>query len=317
MNLVFLGTGGSIPTDARNHPSILVEHQGWQVMMDCGEATQIQLGRAGAGMNKRMAILITHLHADHVLGLPGILLRFSLLGRTRPLDIYGPPALLEFVKAGQATIHLGTTFESTVYAIEGGYTTKLGELEMRAFEVVHRGFALGYELTQQRPTGQFIPEKAENLGVQRGPLWKTLSSGIAVTLEDGRVIKPEDVTGPKPAPVKIVYSGDTRPCDMLRKAAASADLLICEAMYASEHKDLAEERGHMTGIEAAQIAVEAHAKCLVITHLSPRYDMHRGSPVLDEAQAVFPNTLLARDLMRLRVDSKGVRTVSSDDARPE
>lgn len=317
MDVILLGTGGSIPTTGRMHPSILVEHQGCQVLMDTGEGTQIQLERAGVGMNKRMAILITHLHADHVLGLPGILLRFSLLGRTRPLDIYGPQELLDFVRAGQATIHLGTTFESTVYAIQGGYTTKLGELEMRAFEVAHRGFALGYELTHQRPTGQFIPRKAEDLGVTRGPLWKTLSSGMAVTLEDGRVIRPEDVTRPRPMPVKIVYSGDTRPCDELRKAAVSADLLICEAMYASDYGDLAVERGHMTGAEAAQLALEAHAKCLVLTHLSPRYDLHKGSPVLDEAQAVFHNTLLAHDLMKLTVDSRGVRAVSPDDARSQ
>ncbi len=283
--------------------------------MDVGENTQAQFERAGVGLNKRMAILVTHLHADHVLGLPGVLLRFSLLGRTRPLDIYGPRELLEFVRAGQATIHLGTTFESTVYAIEGGHTARLGELDMHAFEVVHRGFALGYELTHQRPTGRFIPDKAEDIGVPRGPLWRTLSSGMPVTLDDGRVIEPEAVTGPRPAAVKIVYSGDTRPCDALRTAAASADLLICEAMYASDHQDLAVERGHMTGVEAAQIALESHVKCLALTHLSPRYDLHRGSPVLDEAQAVFPNALLARDLMKLSVDSRGVRTLSSNNAK--
>lgn len=315
MDVIFLGTSGSIPTAGRMHPSILVQHQGWLVMLDSGEGTQIQLERAAIGMNKRMAILISHLHADHVLGLPGILLRFSLLGRTRPLDIYGPQELLEFVRAGQATIHLGTTFESTVYAIAGGYTTKLGELDMRAFEVVHRGFALGYELMHRRPTGRFMPDKAEDFGVPRGPLWRTLSSGMAVTLDDGQVVRPEDVTGPRPTGVKIVYSGDTRPCDALRTAAVSADLLICEAMYATDHEDLAVERGHMTGAEAAQIALESHAKCLVLTHLSPRYDLHGGSPVLDEARAVFPNTLLAHDLMNISVDSSGARTVASSGVR--
>jgi ribonuclease Z len=188
----------------------------------------------------------------------------------------------------------------------------LNNLTARSFEVEHRGFALGYELTYQRQAGRFLPERAEEFGIPRGPLWRMLASGREVTLDDGRVIRPEDVTLQKPPATKVVYSGDTRPCETLMQAAKSADLFICEAMFSSEHQNLAEDRGHMTGVEAAKMAVSCGVKSLILTHLSPRYDMAEGISVLKEAQAVFPDTILARDLMRVRVDSTGAKVLHHD-----
>lgn len=307
IEIVILGSGGSIPTQGRNHPSIVVRHTGWNLMFDCGEDTQRQFERAGLGQNKKMAIFITHTHADHLLGLGGLLLRFSLLGRIRPLDIYGPAELIEYVKMNQKTINLGTTFKTTVYGIKSGTLFESHNLVVRAFEVDHRGLAFGYEVSYQRPTGEFLPEKAKSLGVPEGPLWGKLSDGESIVLDDGREIRPEEVTGLKPHPLKIVYTGDTRPCDNLRKAAENADVLISEAMYTSEHSDLAEERGHMTASSAAELAKEANVKLLVLTHYSPRYE--KGGAILDEARAIFPDAVLAEDFMRITLNNDGTSRV--------
>jgi len=280
-------------------------------MFDCGEDTQRQFERAGLGQNKKMAIFITHTHADHLLGLGGLLLRFSLLGRIRPLDIYGPVELIEYVKVNQKTINLGTTFKTTVYGIKSGTLFEMDNLAVRAFEVDHRGLAFGYEVSHQRPTGEFLPDKAKSLGVPKGPLWSKLSNGESVVLEDGKEIRPEEVTNPKPHPLKIVYTGDTRPCDNLRDAAKDADVLISEAMYTSEHSDLAEDRGHMTASSAAELAKESNVRLLVLTHYSPRYE--NGGSVLEEARTIFPDTVLAEDLMRITLNMDGTSRVLRPD----
>jgi ribonuclease Z len=307
IDIVFLGSGGSIPTENRNHPAIAIRYEGWIFLFDAGEDVQRQFEKAKLGLNKQLAIFITHNHADHVLGLPGLLLRFSLLGRLKPLDIYGPKELIEYVRISQLSINLGTTFETTVYAIQPGIVFQQGPITIRAFEVDHRGFALGYELSLQVPTGEFLPERAEELGVPMGPLWSTLAKGERVTLADGRIISPEDVTRPRPRPLKIVYSGDTRPCQSLREASKDADILISEAMYTKEHSDLAEERGHSTAEDAAKIALDAEVSLLVLTHYSPRY--FDGEPILTEARAIFPNTILARDLLAVSLDKEGNPTI--------
>ena len=292
-----------MPTENRNLPAIALKYQGWVLLFDAGEDVQRQIERAGLGTNKKMAIFISHMHADHLLGLPGLLLRFSLLDRQKPLKIFGPKELIEYVKMNQSTINLGTTFETVVHAIEPGVIFQEEELTVRTFNVDHRGYALGYELTIQKPTGEFNPEEAKKLGVKKGPLWRKLSSGEEVVLEDGSTIHPNQVTGPRPEPVKIVYSGDTRPCQALREASQNASVLISEAMYTTEHETLADERGHSTAKGMAQIASESNVGLLVLTHYSPRY--FDGSDILNEGKANFANTVLARDLMRITVDKDG------------
>jgi ribonuclease Z len=303
IEIVFLGSGGSIPTEKRNHPAIAIRYEGWVLLFDAGEDVQRRYEKAQLGLNKKMAIFVSHVHADHVLGLPGLLLRFSLLGRLKPLNIYGPKELIEYVRVSQSTINLGTTFEAVVHAIGPGDIFKEQDLTVRAFEVDHRGLALGYEITWARSTGQFLPSKANDLGVPQGPLWKVLASGKSVELEDGSIISPKDVTDPSPKPLKIVYSGDTRPCEELRKAAIGADVLICEAMYTSEHATLADERGHSTAAAVAALAKEANVKLLVLTHYSPRY--FNGEEVIGEALPIFPNSVLAYDLMMIQVAKDG------------
>jgi ribonuclease Z len=303
IEIVFLGTGGSIPTESRNHPAIAIRYQGWVLLFDAGEDVQRQYEKAQLGLNKKMAIFISHVHADHVLGLPGLLLRFSLLGRMKPLNIYGPKELIEYVKVSQSTINLGTTFEAAVHAIGPGEIFKEQDLTVRAFEVDHRGYALGYEITWARSTGKFLPSKAKELEIPQGPLWKSLASGESVQLENGSTVTPEEVTEPSPPPLKIVYSGDTRPCDELKKATTGADVLICEAMYTNEHASLAKERGHSTAAAVANMAKESGVKMLVLTHYSPRY--YDGEDVVAEARPIFPNSIIARDHMRIQVGKDG------------
>lgn len=303
-----------MPTENRNLPAIAVRYQGWILMFDAGEDVQRQIERAGLGTNKKMAIFISHMHADHLLGLPGLLLRFSLLGRIKPLNIYGPKELIEYVKMSQSTINLGTTFEAVVHAIEPGVVFQEDGLTVRAFAVDHRGYALGYELTLQRPTGEFIPEKAEKLGIAKGPLWKKLAGGEPVNLEDGTTVNPEDVTESPPKPVKLVYSGDTRPCEALRDAAKDADVLIAEAMYTVEHEELAEERGHSTAKAIAQIASESNVGLLVLTHYSPRY--FDGAAIQTEGKDNFANTIVGRDLMRIIIEKDGKSRVTDQGFQP-
>lgn len=314
LEIITLGTGGSMPTENRNLPSIAIRYQGWVLMFDAGEDVQRQIERAGIGTNKKMAIFLSHMHADHLLGLPGLLLRFSLLRRIKPLKIFGPKELIEYVKMNQNTINLGTTFETVVHAIEPGVVFQEDELTVKAFEVDHRGYALGYELSIQKPTGEFIPEKAEKLGVKKGPLWKKLASGESVQLEDGTTVSPEDVTAPRPNPVKIVYSGDTRPCKALKEASRDATVLISEAMYTAEHEDLAQERGHSTAKGMAQLASESNVGLLVLTHYSPRY--FDGSEILKEGKDNFANTVIARDLMRITVEKDGKSRVTNPGLQP-
>lgn len=309
--VVFLGSGGSIPTENRNHPAIAIRHLGWNFLFDAGEDVQRQFERAHMGNNKHISIFISHMHADHILGLPGLLLRLSLLGRIRPLQIFGPKELIEYVRINQDTIHLGTTFETTVYAIEAGPILEIDDIKISAFEVNHRGYALGYEILYQKSVGRFIPHLAENLGVPKGPLWKELASGKSIKLGDGRTVRPEEVTDEPPPPIKVVYSGDTRPCESLRQAATGATLLISEAMYCTTHAELAEERGHMTAAQAAQLAKDASVKYLVLTHYSPRYG--NGREILDEAQQIFKNSILAHDLMRLEINDEGVVTINQNE----
>ncbi|MFW9908613.1 MAG: ribonuclease Z [Candidatus Thorarchaeota archaeon] len=308
VEVVILGSGGSIPTANRNHPAILLKYEGWNLLFDAGEDVQRRI--EPFGINRKMAIFVSHLHSDHLLGLPGILLRFSLLGRIKPLQVYGPVGLINWVKMAQSTINLGTTFETTVYGIEKGGTIFSDDCaSIRTFEVDHRGFSLGYEFKHQRPTGTFLPEKAVELGVPKGSLWGKLASGDSVRLPNGTLVTPEQVTLPPNKGIKIVYSGDTRPCDAIREASEKADILIHEAMYTSDHTALAAERGHSTASQAAEIAAECDVGLLVLTHYSPRYE--DDEVLLEEAQGIFEKSVLAKDLMRISLSLDGTVSVEN------
>jgi len=298
LRVVFLGTAGSIPTLQRGLPAIAVQRRGELILFDCGEGVQRQMIRAGIGFHRKTKVFITHMHGDHVLGLPGLFQTMSLLDRERKLEVYGPLGIRAFVEATQQTVQFTLTFPIEVFETEdNGVVCEEREYEVHAILVDHVIPSLAYALTEKPRPGRFHPEKTMALGVPEGPLWSKLQHGSAVKLPNGRVVKPEEVLGPPRLGRKIVYTGDTRPVKNLAEFAGNADLLIHDATFDDELWERAREDGHSTPSQAAETAKKAGAKRLVLTHISARYK--DPSLLLEQAQKVFPRVELAEDFMKI------------------
>ncbi|MBX5321642.1 MAG: ribonuclease Z [Candidatus Bathyarchaeota archaeon] len=300
LKVVFLGTAGSVPTPKRSLPAILVKRKGEQLLFDCGEGVQKQMIIAGASFHKKMKVFITHMHGDHVLGLPGLIQTMALLDRDKKLEVYGPHGIRKFIECVRETVQFGLTFPIEIYEI-GGVGTVCNEHEytVQAVWANHLTPSLAYALVEKPRPGRFHTEKAKALGVPEGPLWGQLQRGKAVRLSDGRIVKPEDVLGPSRRGRKIVYTGDTRPFDGLAEFAANADLLIHDATLDDELAERAEEDGHSTPSQAAKIAKKAKAKRLVLTHISARYK--NTSKLLKQAKKIFKNTFVAEDFLEIEI----------------
>ena len=296
IRIIFLGTSASIPTKNRALPSIMMIREGEQLLFDCGEGTQRQMIKAGIGLRKRLKIFITHMHADHVLGLAGILMTLSLTGRQDPLEIYGPPGLELFMECLKKLFNFSPTFDLVIHEVSNGTIYHGRGFRIEAFEVKHTTKSYGYALIEDPRPGKFNPKKAEELGVPRGPLWKALQEGKPVVI-NGRVIKPEDVMGSPRKGLKIVYTGDTAPTQTIVKISKDADLLIHEATFDDSLEELANEELHSTASQAAKTALEAGVKKLILTHISPRYE--DPNILLIQAKRIFENTLIAEDLMNM------------------
>ena len=298
LRVVFLGTAGSIPTLQRGLPAIAVQRKGELILFDCGEGVQRQMIRAGIGFHRKTKVFITHMHGDHVLGLPGLFQTMSLLDRKRKLDVYGPSGIGAFVEATQRTVQFTQTFPIEVFEIEdAGAVCKEREYKVHAIWVDHVIPSLAYALTEKPRPGKFYPEKARSLEVPEGPFWSKLQHGSAVELPNGRIVKPEEVLGsPRPGR-KIVYTGDTRSIKNLAEFAENADLLIHDATFDDELWERAREDGHSTPGQAAETARMAKAKRLVLTHISARYK--ESSLLLEQAKKVFPRVDLAEDFVRI------------------
>jgi len=297
VDLFFAGTAGSVPTANRGLPAQLLRADGQRLLFDCGEGTQRQLIRS-IGLPEVDAIFLSHHHADHWLGVPGIVKTFELRGRERPLDLFGPAGtrrLLEGVgiSAGK------TAFPFEVTEIDAGDAVDFDGFRVDVVAVRHRGNAFGFAIVEDERPGRFDPDKAKALGVEEGPRFAALARG-----EDVDGIASSEVVGPERPGRRIVLSGDTAPCDSIRAAAWQADLLVHEASFLDTDSDRALATGHSTAREAAEIASEAGAGMLALVHLSPRYTVR---DVRSEAQAVFPNTVVPRDfdLVRVPVAEKG------------
>ena len=300
LRVVFLGTAGSVPTPKRSLPAILIQRKGEQIMFDCGEGVQRQMIKAKTGFHRRMKILISHMHGDHVLGLPGLLQTMALLDRERKLDVYGPPGIRRFLEDIRETVQFVLTFPVEIHEIhEAGVVCEEQEYFVQAVWANHVIPSLAYALVEKHRPGKFHPEKAKALGVPEGPQWSKLQHGHKVRLSDGRIVKPEDVTGPPRPGRKIVYTGDTRPFKGFVKFAAGADLLIHDATLDDELAERAKEDGHSTPEQAAKNAKKAKVKQLVLTHVSARYD--DTSILLKQARKVFKNTQVAEDFMRIEI----------------
>jgi len=298
LRVVFLGTAGSIPTLQRGLPAVAVQRKGELILFDCGEGVQRQMIRAGIGFHRKTKVFITHMHGDHVLGLPGLFQTMSLLDRERKLEVYGPSGIRAFVEATQQTVQFTLTFPIELIEIEdAGVVCKQREYEVHAIWVDHVIPSLAYALTEKPRPGKFYPEKAMVLGVPEGPLWSKLQHGSAVVLSNGRVVKPDEVLGsPRPGR-KIVYTGDTRYLENLAEFAENADLLIHDTTFDDDLRERAREDGHSTPSQAAETAKKAGAKRLVLTHISARYK--EAGLLLEQAKKVFPRVDLAEDFMRI------------------
>ncbi len=298
LKVIFLGTAGSIPTATRSLPAIAIQRKDELVFFDCGEGVQRQMINAKLGFNRKMKIFITHMHGDHVLGLPGLIQTMSLLDRKKILKIYGPEGLENFVDAIETTVQFTRAFPIEVTEIKNeGLVCEEIEYGIYAVWANHSAPAIAYGLVEKPRPGRFYPEKANILGVPEGELWSRLQHGLTVKLSDGKVVKSEEVAGSARPGRKIVYTGDSRHSKSLVKLAENADLLIHDCTFDDQLKEKAEEDGHSTPSLAVKTAKKAEAKRLILTHISARYKT--PDLLLKQARKDFPNVDIAEDFMKI------------------
>lgn len=299
LRIIFLGTGGSLPTRNRNPSAIMVNRKGELLLFDCGEGTQQQMMRAKTGMMNLSSIFITHLHADHFLGIPGLMQTMSFMGRKEPLLIYGPEGTREFTELFEALGYFNLKYEVRGIELKPGDLVEREEYVIRALKTEHNISSLGYALIENPRPGRFNREKAIKLGIPPGPLFAKLQKGNPVEV-NGKLINPEDVMGaPRPGRT-VVYSGDTRPCKSILEASRNADVLIHDGSFADEMADWAEESKHSTAGEVAALAKEAGVRKLILTHISSRYT-DDAEPILTDSKKIFENVIIAEDLMEIEI----------------
>jgi ribonuclease Z len=289
LSVVFLGTGGSVPSARRSTASVLVARGGERLMFDCGEGTQRQLQRS-LGLVQVDEIYLTHFHADHILGLPGLLKTYDLTDRPAPLAIFGPPGLRDLFASLKRLIgRLG--FELELVELEPGEAVPHDGYQVRPYRTEHGVRSCGYALVEEERPGRFDPEAAKKLGVREGPAFARLQRGEEVEGAAGPV-RPGDVMGESRPGRTIVITGDTAPCDATAEAAFRAELLVHDASFTAEEVERAAETRHSTAAQAAAVAREAEVKLLSLVHISSRYHV---AAVLEEAREVFDSTVAPRD----------------------
>ena len=302
LSLLFLGTSASRPTVERNVSSLAVMREGETLMFDCGEGTQRQMMRYHTSFNLG-DIFFTHLHADHFLGVIGLLRTMSLQDRTEPIRLWAPRGsgrlLKQAVGLGSGAERLG--FAVAVEELDAGQPVKRRGYSIVPFPALHHATpAFGYALVEEDRLGRFNPDLAREIGIPEGPLWGQIHRGLAVTLDDGRVIEPSTLVGPPRPGRRLVITGDSRPSPATIEAARGADVLVHEATFADEDAARAADTGHSTAREAAEVAERAGVRRLILTHLSARYS--RDATDLErEAKSVFPHVTIARDGMEVEV----------------
>jgi ribonuclease Z len=291
LSLFFAGTAGSVPTARRGLPALLLRRGADRILFDCGEGTQRQLLRS-VGLMDLTDVFITHFHADHWLGLPGMLKTFDLRARERPLTIYGPPGLQKLLHS-MRHVWGGIGYEVDIVELADDEPVERDEYVIEPFPVEHRGVAYGYAVIEDERRGRFDATLAEQLGVAPGPDFGRLQRGEVVN-----GVRPEQVIGEDRPGRKLVISGDTAPSDVLLEVAYRADVLVHEATFTREEAERARETQHSTAEQAAKAALEAEVRLLALVHLSTRYG---GREIRDEARAVFPDTVVPRDFDAIEV----------------
>ena len=299
LRIIFLGTGGSLPTRNRNPSSLMINREGELILFDCGEGTQQQMMRAKTGIMNLSSIFITHFHADHFLGIPGLIQTMSFMGRKKHLMIYGPEGTLEFTDLFKAFGYFNLKYEIEGVQLKPGDIVKGKDYVIHALNTEHSIPSLGYALVENPRPGRFNREKAIKMGISPGPLFAKLQKGNSVEV-DGKIIKSEDVMGSMRPGRIVVYSGDTRPCESVLEASRDADLLIHDCSFANEMTDWAKESKHSTAGEVGVLAKEAGVRRLVLTHISSRYAAD-AEPILNDSKKIFENVSVAEDLMEIEV----------------
>ncbi|MBV8563541.1 MAG: ribonuclease Z [Actinobacteria bacterium] len=316
LDLVFLGTSASMPTAQRGPAAILLRRGGERLLFDCGEGTQRQLQRSVVGLPELEEVFLTHYHADHVLGLPGMLKTFALRGREETgLTVYGPRGLGDLFK------HLRPFLGRLPYPLDlvelaPGDELERPEYRIQAFPLDHGVAGIGYALVEHERPGRFDVATADALGVPSGPQRGLLQHGESVTLDDGTVVTPDEVLGEARPGRKVVLAGDTAPSPQVVQAAEHADVLVHEATFAADEKDRARETMHSTAADAAEVARLAGVRLLALTHVSTRYF---GPDLAREAQDVFQETVVPRDFDTIEVPyaERGAPRLVKAGARPE
>lgn len=298
MRITFLGTAAARPTVGRNVSSLVIQREGEALVFDCGEGTQRQMMRYGTGFSFR-DIFFTHLHADHFLGMIGLLRTLGLQGREEPMNLWSPRGGETILRQAAELGVERLSFEVRYHELEPGEAVEREGSVIFPFRTKHGGRSLGYALIERERLGRFDPGRARDFGIPEGPLWGKLHRGESVEV-DGRSIHPDELVGPPRPGRRVVYTGDTRPCAGTRNTAEGADLLIHEATFGRDEAQRAVATGHSTAHEAARVARDAGAHRLALTHFSPRYA--DDSRALErEARAIFPETVAAYDGLVIEV----------------
>ena len=296
IDVIFLGTGGSLPTKERGLPAVALRRDGELLLFDCGEGTQRQMMHAGLGFNRPMSIMISHLHGDHVLGLPGLLQTMSSLIRDKPLDLYGPGGISAYLRSLRRTLAFAANFPVRVTELKPGEGISKNGYDVKTAKAVHDITCLAYAVIESDRPGRFHPEKAKRLGIPEGPLWKQLQSGKDVEVEGRKIAPRQVIEEPRPG-LKVVYAIDTRPSDQVKALAKGADLLMHDGGFADDRRDKAREYFHSTAREAARLGKAARVKRLALVHISAvtRDDLI----LLKQARSVFRPTIVPKDLLVL------------------
>ncbi|MEX2152476.1 MAG: ribonuclease Z [Gemmatimonadaceae bacterium] len=300
LSLVLLGTSASRPTIERNVSSIALVREGETMLFDCGEGTQRQMMRFGVSFSLS-DIFFTHFHADHVIGVIGLMRTMALQGRTDVLRLWGPKGAGRHLKRAEQFGVDRLTFPVEIRELDPDERVKRTDHAIVPFGVEHGpGPALGYTLAEDDRKGRFDPDHARALGIPEGPLWGRIHRGEAVTLADGRTVQPSELVGPRRPGRTVVITGDTRPCEATENAASNADLLVHEATFGDEEAERAIETGHSTAREAAALAKRARCRRLLLTHFSARYSRDAGE-LEAQARSEFSDVILGKDGMEIEV----------------
>jgi len=304
MRIVLLGTSSAIPTLTRGLSSTALVREGDVFLFDCGEGTQVQLMRSTVKRSHIRSIFIGHLHGDHLYGIAGLLSTLHLDGHEAPVNVFGPEGLRHFLTAAFRTSDLKFKFNLTVQEFPRGYRGRVLEEEeyfVEALPLDHTIFCLGWRFQEKTKPGTFNLEKAEEMGIPRGPLYGKLQHGENIALPDGRVITPAMVLGPPRPGKSVVYCLDTQFSERSIELADKCTALIHETTFGPDAADMARERKHSTMEDAARVAKEAGAENLIATHFSSRYDGRQIARIADDARDVYENITLGRDLLEVEI----------------